>query len=111
MLTHQEKNMTDDRIAGTARNFGGKVQEGFGKVTGDAKSEFQGKVEQAMGSAQDLYGQAKDVASDAAQAVQQGAKEADDYVRKFVEQRPYTTAIGALVLGWVIGHMGRSRNY
>jgi uncharacterized protein YjbJ (UPF0337 family) len=35
--------MTDDRITGTARNLGGKVQEGFGKVTGDAKSEFKGK--------------------------------------------------------------------
>jgi uncharacterized protein YjbJ (UPF0337 family) len=111
MLTHQEKKMTDDRIAGTARNFGGKVQEGFGKVTGDTKSEIQGKVEQAVGSAQDLYGQAKDAASGAADAVKQGAKEADDYVRRFVEERPYTTAIGALVLGWVIGHMGRSRNY
>jgi uncharacterized protein YjbJ (UPF0337 family) len=103
--------MTDDRIAGTARNFGGKVQEGFGKVTGDTKSEFEGKMNQAVGSAQDLYGQAKDAASDAADAVKQGAKEADDYVRRFVEERPYTTAIGALVLGWVIGHMGRSRNY
>jgi hypothetical protein len=60
-----------------------------------------------MGSAQTSTVK-RDVASDAAQAVQQGAKEADDYVRKFVERVP-KTAIGALVLGWVIGHMGRSR--
>jgi len=31
--------MSDDRIAGTVRGFGGKVQEGVGKVTGDAKTE------------------------------------------------------------------------
>jgi uncharacterized protein YjbJ (UPF0337 family) len=103
--------MTDDRIAGTARNLGGKVQEGFGKVTGDTKTELQGKMNQASGSAQDLYGQAKDAASDAAEIVKQGAREADDYVRSFIEERPYTTAIGALALGWFIGHMGRSRNY
>jgi len=110
--THSmEKVMTDDRIAGTARNIGGKVQEGFGAVTGDKKTEAQGKVNQAMGSAQDLYGQAKDVASDAAEAVKQGAKDADDYVRSFIEERPYTTAIGALVVGWFIGHLGRARYY
>jgi uncharacterized protein YjbJ (UPF0337 family) len=103
--------MTDDRIAGTARNLGGKVQEGFGAVTGDSKTEIHGKMNQAVGSAQDLYGQAKDAAYDAAEAVKQGAKEADDYVRSFIEERPYTAAIGALVLGWVIGHTGRSRHY
>jgi len=101
--------MTDDRIAGTARNFGGKVQEGFGALTGDKKTEAQGKVNQAVGSAQDLYGQAVDAASDAAEVVKQTAKDADDYVRSFIEERPYTTAIGALALGWVIGHMGRAR--
>jgi hypothetical protein len=31
--------MNEDRIAGTARNMGGKVQEGFGRVTDDAKSQ------------------------------------------------------------------------
>ena len=103
--------MTDDRIARTARNLGGKVQEGFGAVTGDTRTELQGKMNQAVGSAQDLYGQAKDAAYDAAEVVKQGAKEADDYVRSFIEERPYTAAIGALVLGWVIGHTGRSRHY
>ena len=45
----------------TARNMGGKVQEGFGRVTGDAKSQADGLINQATGAAQDLYRQAKDV--------------------------------------------------
>jgi uncharacterized protein YjbJ (UPF0337 family) len=99
--------MDDNRVAGTMKNVGGQVQEGLGKVTGDTKTELQGKVNQAMGSAQDLYGQAKDTASDAAEAVKQGAHEVDDYIRQFIEERPYTTAVGALCLGWLIGRMGR----
>jgi uncharacterized protein YjbJ (UPF0337 family) len=43
--------MNEDRIAGTARNVGGKVQEGFGRVTGDAKSQADGLVNQAAGAA------------------------------------------------------------
>jgi uncharacterized protein YjbJ (UPF0337 family) len=102
--------MDSDRIAGTARNMGGKVQEGFGRVTGDAKTEAEGVVNQAVGAAQDLYGQAKDGASDAAYAVKQGAIEAEDFVRHTIESRPYTTALVAFGIGLIIGHMGRRDN-
>ncbi len=99
--------MNEDRIAGTARNLGGKAQEGFGRVTGDTKSQVEGVINQATGAAQDLYGQAKDTAVDAAQAVKKGAMEAEDYVRSFIEKRPYTTAFAALCVGWAIAHMSR----
>ena len=99
--------MNEDRIIGTARNLGGQAQEGFGRVTGDAKSQVEGLINQAAGTTQDLYGQAKDTASDAAQAVRRGAMDAEDYIRHTVEKRPYTTAIVALCVGWLIGRMGR----
>jgi uncharacterized protein YjbJ (UPF0337 family) len=99
--------MNEDRVAGTARNLGGKVEEGFGRVTGDAKTQADGLINQAAGAAQDLYGQAKETASDAAQVVRRGAVDAEDYVRRIIEQRPYTTAFGALCVGWLIGRMGR----
>jgi uncharacterized protein YjbJ (UPF0337 family) len=99
--------MNEDRIAGTARNMGGKVQEGFGRVTGDAKSQAEGLVNQAAGAAQDLYGHAKDTAADAAQVVRQGAMDAEDHVRHVIEQRPYTTALVALCAGWFLGRMRR----
>jgi uncharacterized protein YjbJ (UPF0337 family) len=99
--------MNEDRVIGTARNIGGQAQEGFGRITGDAKSQVEGVFNQAAGAAQDLYGQAKETASDAAQVVRKGAVDAEDFVRHTIEQRPYTTAFVALCIGWLIGRMGR----
>ena len=99
--------MTDDRIAGTAKNLGGKVQEGFGAAVGDRSTQMKGKLNQAEGTLQDVYGQAKDMAGDAADIVTQAARDTEDYVRNIVEQRPYTVALGALAVGFLLGRMGR----
>ena len=100
--------MNQDSAVGSAKTLGGKVQEGVGRVTGDAKAQVEGVVNQAAGAAQELYGQAKEGASDAAEAVRQGASDAEDFIRHTIEKRPYTTAIVAtLCIGWAIGRMGR----
>jgi uncharacterized protein YjbJ (UPF0337 family) len=99
--------MNEDRVVGTAKNLGGKAQEGFGRVTGDAKTQAEGIINQAAGAAQDLFGQAKDSASDAAEVVRRGAMNAEDYIRHTIERRPYTAAFAALCVGWIIGRMGR----
>jgi uncharacterized protein YjbJ (UPF0337 family) len=92
--------MNEDRISGTARNFGGKVEEGVGRVTGDAKTQIQGKLDQAAGTAQDLYGQTEDAARDTAANL-------DKWLRTTIETQPYTTAIVALGIGWLLGRMHR----
>jgi uncharacterized protein YjbJ (UPF0337 family) len=92
--------MDEDRISGTARNLGGKVEEGVGRVTGDAKTQIQGKLDQAAGAAQDLYGQTADAARDAATTF-------DKLLRTTIETQPYTTAIVALGIGWLLGRMHR----
>jgi uncharacterized protein YjbJ (UPF0337 family) len=97
--------MNEDRIIGTARNLGGKVQEGLGKVTGDTRTEAEGILNQAAGTAQDVYGRAKDVTAEAADSVTRKAAETGDYVRDFIETRPYTTAFTALFVGWVLAHL------
>jgi hypothetical protein len=33
--------------------------------------------------------------------------DAEDIVRQTIEKRPYTTALVALGIGWLIGRMGR----
>ena len=99
--------MNEDRVIGTARNLGGKAQEGFGRVTGDTKTQVEGAINQAAGAAQDLYGQAMESASDAAEAVRRGAMDAEDFIRHTIERRPYTAAFVALCVGWLIGRMGR----
>jgi uncharacterized protein YjbJ (UPF0337 family) len=94
--------MSEDRFAGTARNMGGKVQEGVGKLTGDTVTELKGKVNEAVGAAQETYGKAAD-------AVKDTANEAADYIATLVKERPYTVAVSAFFLGWVIAHVTAHR--
>ena len=45
--------MDKDRIKGSAKNVGGKAKEAVGKVTGDKKTETEGKAQNAVGGAKD----------------------------------------------------------
>ena len=99
--------MNEDRVVGAARNFGGKVEEGFGRVTGDSKRQAEGLADQAIGAAQNLYGQAKDTAADAAGAVKKGASNAEDFVRHVIERQPYTAVAVAFGIGLLLGWRGR----
>jgi uncharacterized protein YjbJ (UPF0337 family) len=99
--------MDEHRVTGTARQAGGKIEEGFGRVTGDNKTEIQGVLDQAQGSAEKLYGQAKDAASDAAQGVRTAAISFEDMLRNTIETRPYTAAAVALGIGWLLGRTHR----
>jgi uncharacterized protein YjbJ (UPF0337 family) len=45
------------------------MEEGLGRATGDAKTRIQGKMREAEGSIQELYGQAVDSAEDASVTV------------------------------------------
>jgi uncharacterized protein YjbJ (UPF0337 family) len=65
-MTGRIATMDEDRISGTARNVGGKIEEGVGRLTGDARTQIQGKLDQAAGAAQDLYGQTAHAATRAA---------------------------------------------
>src|SRR6516162_9377214 len=103
--------MNEDRVIGNAKNVGGQVEEGFGRATGDVKSQLQGKAKQVEGALQDVYGQAKDAAATAADAIRETAGEADDFLRTTIEQRPYTAAAVALAIGYLIGRFGRRVDY
>jgi uncharacterized protein YjbJ (UPF0337 family) len=99
--------MDENRITGTARNFGGKVEEGVGRVMGDTKTQVRGMADQAAGAAQDLYGQARDTAADAAVAARDTAASFEKWLRRTIETQPYTTAIVAVGIGWLFGRMHR----
>ena len=92
--------MDENRFEGSARNLGGKVQAGIGRATGDTKSKVAGAVNQAAGTAKDLYGQAADV-------VRQNASPIEAWLRDKIETQPYTTVITALGIGWLLGRMHR----
>lgn len=99
--------MDEHRVTGTAKTMGGKVEEGFGRATGDTKSEVQGVMDQAQGTAKKFYGQAKDAASDAAEGVRKTASSFEDMVRHTIENKPYTAVAIALGIGWLFGRTHR----
>ncbi len=92
--------MDENRFEGSARNLGGKVQEGIGRTTGDTKSKVEGVMNQAAGTAQDLYGHAADV-------VRQNAGPMEAWLRNKIETQPYTTVLAALGIGWLLGRTHR----
>ena len=55
-----------DRIEGAAKNIGGKIKEGVGKVTGDTKMQAEGKADQVEGKVQNTVGGVKDSLRDTA---------------------------------------------
>ena len=99
--------MDENRITGTARNMGGKVEEGLGRVIGDTKTQIRGIADQAAGTAQDLYGQARDTAADAAVAARDSAASLEKWLRSTIETQPYTAALVAFGIGWLLGRMHR----
>jgi uncharacterized protein YjbJ (UPF0337 family) len=99
--------MDQARLSGTAKNLGGKVEEGFGRATGDAKAQAHGQIKQAEGDLQDLYGQVKDSAADAVDAVRKMPGSVQDTLRDYIENKPYTAVAIALALGWLVGRSHR----
>jgi uncharacterized protein YjbJ (UPF0337 family) len=52
--------MDKDRVAGSAKQAKGTIKEKVGKVTGDTKTEAEGKADKAAGKVQSTVGGIKD---------------------------------------------------
>ena len=102
--------MDKDRIAGSAKDFTGKVEGAVGNLAGDAKTQASGRAREAEGTVQNLYGQAKDAARDVTDAAVGYAKDAyensgdtfrggSEAVAKKVQDNP----LGALLIAGGIG--------
>jgi uncharacterized protein YjbJ (UPF0337 family) len=90
--------MDENRIKGAARNFGGHLEEEAANLTGDTQAQLKGKMNQAAGAAQNLYGQTADAARDTASSL-------DDWFRQTIRTQPYVTAAVVLGVGWLLGRM------
>lgn len=90
--------MNEDQVRGTAKHFGGKLEEEAGRATGDTQTELKGKANQAYGTAQNLYGQSTEALSDSASNL-------DDWFRDKVQTQPYTAALVVFGVGWLLGRM------
>jgi hypothetical protein len=72
--------MDDNSVEATVRNLGGKAQ--------------------AAGAAQEMYGQAAGATRDTAVTI-------DRWLRHTIETQPYTSAMIALGIGWLLGRLHR----
>jgi ElaB/YqjD/DUF883 family membrane-anchored ribosome-binding protein len=54
-----------------------------------------------------LYGQAKDAAGEAINAVGKMPASFEDTIRHYIQNKPYTTAAIAFALGWLVGRSHR----
>ena len=59
-LMHRSLTMDKDRIKGSAQQAKGSIKEAAGKVTGDSKTQAQGKADKASGKARNTVGGIKD---------------------------------------------------
>jgi uncharacterized protein YjbJ (UPF0337 family) len=91
--------MSEERIEGAARNGLGHVEDGFGGLVGDAKTQAKGKLNQAIGSMQNAYGKALDHADEALDDVQGHAEALVSDLQAYVREKPLLSLGVALMAG------------
>ena len=57
--------MDKDRIAGAFKQMKGSIKDAIGRVTGDTKTQAEGKAEKAEGKVQNAVGGSKDAVRNA----------------------------------------------
>ncbi len=109
--------MDENRLEGTARTIGGKIEGAVGDLTGDTKLKAEGAADRLTGSAQRAYGQAADTVRDTVNSVKSQVseqasdvgsqlldqiEEAGDYLAAQVDSRPITSLLVAAGVGFLI---------
>jgi uncharacterized protein YjbJ (UPF0337 family) len=101
--------MDNDRIVGAAKDFAGKAEGAVGEMTGDSKTEASGRAREATGTVQNLYGQAKDAAREAADTAVNYARDTlgnSDTIRsgqQALAKTVHDNPLGALLVAGGIG--------
>ena len=90
--------MDEDRIKGAATDFGGKVKDAVGGLTGDTKTQVEGKADQATGQLQNTFGSAKD-------AAREGAATFGTELDSFMSEKPMTSLLIAVGAGYVLARL------
>ena len=66
--------MNKDQVKGAAKDFGGKIQEEVGKLTGSKEQQAKGLKNLAEGKVQEHFGDLKENVKDATDAVKEAMK-------------------------------------
>lgn len=100
--------MDRDRIIGSAKDLGGKVEGAVGDITGDARTQASGRLHEAAGSVQNVYGQAKDAARDVADtAASYVTDDGPEALVRFVRKNPLGALASAAAAGFALAVLMR----
>jgi uncharacterized protein YjbJ (UPF0337 family) len=101
--------MTDQRIEGTATELEGKAQNGLGRLTGDARLQLDGRINEVKGKALDAYGRVIDgldgLVEKAPVEYQSRARQGLDFARR----KPLLTTGIVAGLAVLLSGLGRRR--
>jgi uncharacterized protein YjbJ (UPF0337 family) len=101
--------MTDQRIEGAATELEGKARNGLGRLTGDAKLQLDGRLNEVKGKALDAYGRVIDGLDG---LVEKAPLEYRDNARKgldFARRKPLLTTGIVAGLAVLLSGLGRRR--
>jgi uncharacterized protein YjbJ (UPF0337 family) len=79
--------MDENRIEGSARDIGGKLQDAVGGLTGDTSTQVRGKANQVAGQAQATYDKLA------------------DQLQEMTQDQPMTVLISTLGIGLLFGFL------
>lgn len=103
--------VSTDRIAGTAKELGGKAQAAIADAVGSNRDSVEGRFREAHGKAQDAFGEAKDKLTDVADDVSGYASDAYDrsgeYLRdgsRAVSAQVEENPLVALLIAGAVGY-------
>jgi hypothetical protein len=99
--------MKDDRTNGTPKGSADRLPEGVGSIVADAKNQVQQAADKVTDAAQNLYTQTQSAAEDVTNAAQGSVTSFEQLLRHTIETQPYTTALVALGVGWLLGRTHR----
>ncbi len=101
--------MTDQRIDGAPTGLEGKIQSGLGRLTGDAKLQLDGRLNEVKGKALDAYGRVIDgldgLVEKAPLEYQGRARQGLDFARR----KPLLTTGIVAGLAVLLSSLGRRR--
>jgi uncharacterized protein YjbJ (UPF0337 family) len=98
--------MDKDRIAGSVKDFAGRVEDSVGDATDDAKARASGRMREATGAVQNLYGQAKDAARNVGDAARDAYENSGDTLRdssQAISRKVQDNPLGSLLVAGGIG--------
>lgn len=115
--------MDEKRVTGEVNKLAGQVQGAVGDLTGDTKTQVEGRARETQGTAENLAGQAKDAIGQAADQLQgafengrdrlTGADEVyrqgNEAVRRYMEAAPLGTLLVAAGIGYFVGWLIHAR--